>query len=358
MNSSTSDSDGDAQAAADAGRSWRRWLAVFCGTFAGVGALLYTLLLLIDPYDTGRFSGFPIVGTGDRTLRTAAASHGRDLSFNAAVIGNSTGQLIDPYRLHRETGLRFTQLAMAGTGPREQMTVMRWVISRHPTYDALVIVTDPTWCTSDPDAPVAYPFPFWLYGSNLNYLANVLSPKALDRAVYRVRIALGLLQRADPVAYFDYLTAVHPVFVPEPAPPAQSADASQPLPRFPWIERLDAFLTTLSPNVQVVLVMPPVYFTNLPQPGTMDAIRIDACKAALAQAVATRPHGGFIDFRVDNELAHDATEFIDPIHYRHRFAHQIEAKIISLLRSSRSVATGADDTPLIAVTSGRSDRVP
>src|SRR4051812_25067474 len=111
MNSSTSGSDRAMQEAADALPAWRRWGRLFCITFAGSGRLLYALLLLVDPYDTGRFPSLPIVGTGDHTLRTAAASHGRDPRFNATVIGNSTGELLDPFRLRRETGLRFTQLA-------------------------------------------------------------------------------------------------------------------------------------------------------------------------------------------------------------------------------------------------------
>jgi hypothetical protein len=167
--------------------------------------------------------------------------------------------------LHRETGLRFNQLAIAGAAPREQLTVMRWVISHHPAYDAFVIVTDPSWCWSNPDPPLVYPFPFWLYGSDLDYLANVLSAKALDRAVYRIGIALGLMQPADPVAYFDYTKAVQVVFTPEPEAPGNPADARQPTPQLPWIERLHAFLATLPSNVRVVVAMPPVYFTARPR---------------------------------------------------------------------------------------------
>ena len=51
--------------------------------FFGGYALLYTFVLLMDPYDTGRFPGVRIVGTGDRSPRTAAASRGRDLRFDA-----------------------------------------------------------------------------------------------------------------------------------------------------------------------------------------------------------------------------------------------------------------------------------
>ena len=84
-----------------------------------LGALLFALLLLIDPYDTGRFPAFGIVGIGDRTHADGAMpAVDATRSFNAAVIGNSTGQLLDPYRLSRETGLRFTQLTIAATGRR------------------------------------------------------------------------------------------------------------------------------------------------------------------------------------------------------------------------------------------------
>jgi hypothetical protein len=346
------------QEAADALPAWRRWVRIFCITFAGSGLLLYTLLLLIDPYDTGRFPSLPIVGTGDRTLRTAAASHGRDPRFNATVIGNSTGELLDPFRLRRATGLRFTQLAIAGTGPREQLTVMNWVISHHPRYGAFVIVTDTTWCTSDPNPPMMYPFPFWLYGSDLDYLANVLSPKALDRVAYRVQIALGLMQPADPVAYFDYRGAVSINFVPEPIAHDEPADPHQPLPRFPWIDRLSEILAGLPPNIRVVVAMPPVYYTELPSPGTEKALRIDTCKAALARSVATRPHSAFIDFRVDTELAHDTAEFIDPYHYGHKLARLMEDRIIAVLRAAENATTGAANASLVAAQPQPDNRAP
>ena len=78
MSSSTSGSDRVGHAEAAARLAWRRWLAVFCGTFFGIGALLFALLLLIDPYDTGRFPSFGIVGISDHSLRTADVSRGRD----------------------------------------------------------------------------------------------------------------------------------------------------------------------------------------------------------------------------------------------------------------------------------------
>jgi hypothetical protein len=359
MNSSISDSEQRAHVHDRARLAWRRWLAIFCGTFFGASALLFALLLLIDPYDTGRFPGVGIVGTGDRSPRTAAASRGRDPRFKATVIGNSTGQLLDPYRLSRETGLPFTQLSIPATGPREQLTLMRWVVANHPNYGAFVIVTDPSWCSSDPDLPLIYPFPFWLYGSNRDYLAKVLSSKALDRAVYRIQIALGMRKPSDPVGYADYLVGKNPVFAPEPTPPPQEAKgAAQSPPQLPWIAQLRSFIVTLPESVRVVLVMPPVYFTLLPQPESAEAARIDACKAALAKTVAGRPRSGFLDFRIDAEPARDASDFVDTLHYRYRLAHQMEAEIISVLRSGETGTAEADVAPRTAWQSRLEHRAP
>ena len=101
MSSSTSSFDSPPGVVADAGAdaSWRRWIIVFCATFFGLGGLLFTLLLLIDPYDSARFPTFGIVGIDDHNPRMANVSRGRDPAFDGAVFGNSTGQLIDPHRI-------------------------------------------------------------------------------------------------------------------------------------------------------------------------------------------------------------------------------------------------------------------
>ena len=120
------------------------------------------------------------------------------------------------------------------------------------------------------------------------------------------------------------------------------------LPQLPWIAQLRTFLATLPQNVHVVVVMPPVYFTLLPPPGSAQAVLLDACKAALAKAVPDRPHSGFLDFRVDDASTHDVTDFADMIHYREKLARRMEAAIISLLRSDGTGATEADDAPRTA----------
>ena len=335
MTSSTSVSESTA-------RSWRRWLVIFCAAFFGVGGLFYVLLLLIDPYDTGRFPSFGIQGIGDRSSRTAVISRGRDPRFNAAIVGNSTGQLLNPYRLSAATGLKFTQLSIPQLGPREELAIMRWVVSHHASYGALIVVADASWCSSDPDLQVVYPFPFWLYRGDLEYLANVLKPKALDRAVWRIGVALGLMQPADPVAYSDYyLGGESYTFHPGPRRPPDDEGAAEWPPKFPWIDQLHSVLAALPADAAAVVLMPPVHYSMLPTPGSPQAVLIDACKSALANAVAGRSRGGFLDLRVDDAEAHDTEHFFDRVHYRGPLVTWVEDRISALLRGGEARADRA-----------------
>ena len=211
---------------------------------------------------------------------------------------------------------------------------MRWVISHHPAYGAFVIVTDMPWCSPDPNLPLENPFPFWLYGSDLDYLANVLSAKALDRAAYRIQIALGLAaggrsRRVHRLPESRQETRLRSSAAGTP----EALGEVQSLPQLPWLDRLRAFLANVPQSVRVLLVMPPVYFASLPQPGTKQATVIDTCKQALRQVVAGRPHGGFLDFRIDLGRTHDAADFVDVVHYRHGLASEVEDGMIATLRS-------------------------
>jgi hypothetical protein len=329
MSSSISSSEASARA------GWVRWLAVFAMTLAGGLAALYLLLALVDPYETRRFPSLGISGIVDESPRTANASRGSDPRFNAAVLGTSTGQLLDPRRLSTATGLRFVQLTVPGSGPREQLTLLRWFIRHHESIGALVIASDEAWCTLDPALPLSHPFPFWLYGENLEYLANVLTSHSLDLVVRRIELALHLRSPSDPTGYADYeagkIWAFHPKPVTDEAPePRAVPDMS-----FPGIERLQEAIANLPPTVPVVLVMPPAFYTVLPQAGSEAAIRIGRCKTALAKVVADRPGSAFLDFRVDGSIARDPMNFMDELHYRANIARRLEESIAATLPPGR-----------------------
>ena len=331
---SSSISSSDATVARSEASAWGRWLATFLIALALGAALVFALVLIVDPYDSGRVGLLGIKGVDDASPRTANASRARDHNFDSAIIGNSTGQLIKPSELSRLTGLSFVQLTTPGTGPREQIAILDYFVRKHAKIGALAIVTDAGWCARDPALPQQHPFPYWLYGrSDLDFLGRLFSSRALSLTWRRILVGLGLRQRSAPDGYWDYEKEgpreFQPVIVPRddggPAPAKVSGD-------FPGVALLDAAIRKLPPDVPVVLFVPPAYSTMLPRPGSLAAAEEQACNAALRKIVAGRPNSNFIDFRVDNTLTRDRANFMDFGHYRAPIARKIEQGIAESIR--------------------------
>jgi hypothetical protein len=311
---------------------WLAWLRTFLILLGTILAGSYVFLVLIDPYDAGRFPSIGISGIIDESPRTAHASRGRNQAFDSAVFGNSTGQLIDPRRLSHSTGLHFAQMTVPGTGPREQLTLLRYFSTRHTSLHALVLVADETWCTQDPLLPIKHPFPFWLYGNWREYLAHLLSPHSFDLALRRIRLAFGSSAPTDPAGYWDYEVGRDWNFRPEPVQrqqllPMPTAGQSS----FTAILGFREFMSELPASVSVVIVMPPNYTTAIPEQGSLGAAILAKCKFNLAGLVAGRLGSGFLDFKVDTELTRDPTNFLDPVHYRARVARYIEDSIAAVI---------------------------
>src|SRR4051794_2479053 len=175
MNSSISSSD-DAAA-------WSRCLAACLGTVVLGAVLIFALVIAVDPYDSGRFGFLGIAGVDDWTQITANASRAHDPQFDSAVIGNSTGQRLNPAELSRATGKRFVQLTAPGADPYGQLAILNFFIRNHSRIGALVIVADQPWCTHDATQLPRNSFPFWLYGdSTLEYAGRLFSWRSLDHA--------------------------------------------------------------------------------------------------------------------------------------------------------------------------------
>jgi hypothetical protein len=305
--------------------AWRRLdrLAVLGAIALSLGA--YLLLVVTDPYDTGRFFRWPI-GISDSSPHTADASRGRDPRFNAAVIGNSRGQILDPARLSDLTGRRFVQLTVPGTRAREQLAMLHWFARHHADIGAVVLVMDEWWCTSDPALPIGSPFPFWLYADDdMVYLKSIMRAQAFERLWRRVRVALHMIPPNDPAGYWNY------DLIPGALPDARKLESATPMAMgrvpdapFPALERLRDEIARLDPAVPIVMIAPPTFHSLLPPEGSAEAARLAVCKRALGVLAASRPRGAFIDLLVDSPLTRDPANFRDVIHYRGSVARGIE----------------------------------
>jgi hypothetical protein len=312
--------------------AWRRFAAIFLAVlFGGLGSI-YVFLLVVDPYDTGRFPTFMSPGVSDEDPRSGSASRGRDPQFDAAIFGNSRGHLIDPARLSQPSGANFVQLTTAGSGPAEHMAMMRYFMARHARIQAMVLNVDERWCGHDPPLPAPLAFPFWLYRGDLEYLAHLLSTRALTAARNRIELAWGLRRPYDARGYLDYEAGRAWGFHPGPfVAPSAAVPPMQADPHFPAVEALDAVLAAVPEQTAFVIVVPPVYQATLPVPGTQVAADLPVCKAALAQRMAARPRGSFLDFMVDGPISRDPENFMDMEHYRLRVARVVEAQIVEAL---------------------------
>jgi hypothetical protein len=313
---------------------WRRFVVLFVAVFAGGLAAVLGLIVLLDPFDSGRFPALPIAGVSDDSQRTANVSLGRSANFNAAIFGNSHGQLLDPERLSVSTGLSFVQLTIPGANAPEQIAMLGWFIRHHRRIGAIVLAADERWCVEDPQPWQV--FPFWLYDeSNFAYLVNSLNTRPLTAAYRRVRFAFGLVAPSNPRGYDDYETGLPKDYAFD-FPAAPSAGDGVPVSAiqlgnrpFPAIAQLAALLAPL-PDTPLVILFPPQFYTMLPVTG-YDAAVLKECKARFAHLVADAPRRGFLDFLVDTPTNRDPKNYTDLVHYRANVARGIEGQIADIL---------------------------
>jgi hypothetical protein len=327
-------------------RAYRRCVTTFLMVFFGGIGLIYAFLVVVDPYDTGRFPTLlpaGIVGVDTAAeRRTTVVSRGHDPHFNAAIFGNSRTFMLDPVKLSEATGYRFVSLGTPGAGPREEMLVIRYFLRFHPGAEAIVFGIDERWCTHDPSMPILMRFPFWLYRGDLEYLENLLSTRGFKMAWSRIELAMGRIAPINPRGYINYdagaVSNFHPPAAPKPfdaAPEPVEANSY-----FPALEEFDGLLAELPPQAKFVIMMPPAYQTSLPHPGTQEAADLAACKAGVARRLG---HQGIalLDYLVDGAIARDPANFLDKEHYRTGIAHIIEDGIIDALNRGANGETGA-----------------
>jgi hypothetical protein len=315
----------------------RRWFVCVCYFVASFFAMLGSAFLIIfalDPFDRGAAWALLPAGVIDESPRTANVSRGRDARFNAAIFGNSHIQLVNPGQLSNLSGLKFVQLSIPGTGPREQAALLSWFIDHHSEIGALVIGVDDLWCQQEPGLPLTNPFPFWLYGDDAHYFLNVLGSRSFIFVWRRIHLASGLAAPTDPAGYWNYETgriwAFNPAVENRPhvdLSPAPSVNTLQ----FPGLDHIEAVLARLGRGTRVIFVMPPQHLVALPQANSAAASLLTACKYSLQQRAAERRRA-FLDFLLDTPLARDPENFWDSDHMRMEVAQMIELRIGEELR--------------------------
>jgi hypothetical protein len=317
-------------------------MMTLCAAVAVVASML-GLAMVTDPYDTGRMRLFETPGVRPQGPRTAQASRGRDLAFNAAIFGNSHMQLLEPAALSKASGLHVLSLTVPATGPKEQLVLMDWFLRHHGSASKapakmLVVGMDNLWCQADPTLPNEKPFPFWLYDSGLPaYLRGLLRYDLLEEVPRRIGYILGRNpDRARADGWWDY----EPEYIglgydrnPEKIKALQQRKVTTTLNatgRYPALEQLEAMLKPI-PDIIVLAVRPPVFVMGLALQDTPEARSDLACGNAIAAFAARRNQTAFIDWRGERRETMRADLWFDHTHYRKPVARALERDIVTAL---------------------------
>ncbi len=318
--------------------AWGRCLVACYGTLTAGALVILLSMIVVDPYDSGKFGLLGIKGIDDRIEALADPSRARDPRFDSAIFGNSTVQLLDPAELSPATGKRFVQLVAPGADPRGHITIMDFFIRHHPQVGALVVGIDSAWCVHEMPPLQKNAFPFWVYGdSRLDYVANLFTWRSIDHLFRRIAIGLGVRRPMRADGFWSYE---------EVWPPGQRHPEARPVKftplvgtvsaGFPFKALLEDTIRKLPPDVPVVFVMPPTFYTLVPPPDSQEALEHAACKAAFRSITAGRPYSNILDYVIDNALTRDPANFADLIHYRARIARRLEAGVAASLREGEA----------------------
>jgi hypothetical protein len=328
MSSSISSSD-----ASSPRQTGRRFLRAFGGTAVAGCAAVLALLALADPFDTARLTPFVRAGAPLAAPRMANASRARDPRFDAAIIGNSTLQLLAPERLQALTGHRFVQLTTPGTGPLEQAALADYLFDRRGEgLLVLVLGLDRAWCDAGREGRTAHPFPFWLYDlSDLTYLQGLFRASTLPFLARRMAMLSGRGRSARPDGYWDYEALGLSAGQPADAIVIDRIPGAGPDGRAAADLTLRRVLAAAPASTRILLVHPPVFSPTPPQATAEDRANLDRCKAALAAVAAGRAGAEILDLWVDDESTRDRSLFRDAVHVKRPFAQRIEAAIAERL---------------------------
>jgi hypothetical protein len=239
---------------------------------------------------------------------------------------------LSPDELDPMTGLRFVSLAMPGVGPAEQIATARAFIRHHPRDATLVWGLGHEWCETKPPER---PFPFWLYGDSGTYVRHILlSPSEIPRSVgvaaRRLKVLFG---RSPPKGPANGYEAGHLWWKKATAPdpnmkrPREGEPIDGPMPA---IAALSEFIEEVDPG-RLVFVVPPVFANMIPLPGSVAALRRDACNAAIRDVISTQPAIALIDLVQDTPATRDSANFVDAGHYRDNIARMVEQAIADAL---------------------------
>ena len=333
MSSSTSSSD------------WRRFFRLAAGTAVLAVAIVYTFVVLVDPFDT-----LPLSPPAHRVpvasnARFAFPSLARSPRFDSAVFGSSTSRLLRPAVLNAEFNARFANLAMNAATAYEQTHLMAVFRAAHPDARVVVVGLDVAYCM--PGLPelkfTPREFPHWMYqGSRWRGYGEMFNLYAVQEAGQEFGVLTGLKkQRYGSDGYTSFVppdSAYDPARVEMhlgDAPPLEPPGEHEGEPAtwlYPGIDRLDAELSAMAPQTRKIVFFVPYNHRLIP---ASDMVW-DECKRRIAALARRIPNTLALDFMLPSPITRADDNYWDGQHYRTGIADRIARDLAGAERGDES----------------------
>lgn len=325
MSSSISSSD---PRGANAWAGFARW---FFGSAFALGALIYLVVFIVDPFDTLPFSPpldrVPIASNARFSFPALARSG----EFDSAIIGTSTSRLLRPEKLNALFGEHFVNLSMNSATAYEQMRILEVFGRHHPNARTVIAGIDQVWCrpgeTIEKYTP--RPFPEWMYDTHpYNDFLYHFDLYTIEQTGRQLATLLGLRK-------IKYGRDGYTNFLPDPAlydlgrvqvalsaaRASGLAEAEFPADRdphelrYPALLMLQGALQTLSAETRKILYFAPYHHARQPAPGSQSAVEWDECKRRVGALAAAIPNTVAVDFMIESPFTTTDSNYWDPLHY-------------------------------------------
>jgi hypothetical protein len=323
---------------------------------AGAAALLFSAILLLDPYGVSPLRlPLPraIMDINQRYMYPQIARSG---DFDSVVIGTSTSRLLDPKALDAAFGGRFANLAMNAGTAWEQSELAKLYLRHNPRPRTLILGVDQVWCVEGASIEriTFRGFPEWMYDEKpLNDVPEMFNLKTLEIAGRMAAHRFGLMPErirfdgyevfTPPETTYDIARAQWHIWRdrPErritPQTPAQTLTVAQSEAlAFPALGWLEGLLGALPAGSRRMLVFMPIHVAAQPVPGSRHDAVVAACKARI-DTIALRHGARVVDFAIDSPITREDSNYWDNLHYR----LPIAGKIVAGMKAAFD--TGADD---------------
>src|SRR5262245_62393216 len=158
--------------------------------------MFYLVVVLIDPFSTGRFSLTQRIDFATENKRLYGAGLVRDLRFNAALFGDSTSFALDPSTIAGASGWRMAQLSVPAATPGNILTIASAFARHHRGVRRLeLFVLSHVWGreVGPNDQPIGQvPDGLSIDSSNHVYLSRIFFFDAAIDAAVRVCFLIGV----------------------------------------------------------------------------------------------------------------------------------------------------------------------